>query len=79
MKLQEAKKALSRVKIQLRTRIIMTLEVFPRLYSVIRKSASTPKFTYIDPENVQSKQDSRREIKKVQRMLTQIDIGKVVD
>ena len=34
------------------------------LYIVIRKSASTPKFTYIDLENVQSKQDSRREIKK---------------
>ena len=57
----------------------MTLEVFPRLYIVIRKSASTPKFTYIDLENVQSKQDSQQEKKGVQRMLTQIDIGKIVD
>ena len=65
-----SQEALSRIKNQLRTRIIMTLEVFPRLSIVIRKSASTPKFTYIDLENAQSKQDSQQEIKSVENVDT---------
>ena len=42
--------------------------IFPRLSIVIRKSASTPKFTYIDLENAQSKQDSQQEIKSVENV-----------
>ena len=48
----------------------MTLEVVPRLSIVIRKSASTPEFTYIDLENAQSKQDSQQEIKSVENVDT---------